>query len=70
MTNTIQLQGIGKTNATQVQNLNVGDTVVWNFGHTSQVTGFIKETKTQLIVELDGNHTRRLAKTRLIGIAA
>lgn len=70
MTATIQLQGIGKTNATQVQNLKVGDTVIWNFGHTSKVTGLVKETKTQLIVELDGDHTRRLAKTRLIGVAA
>jgi hypothetical protein len=70
MTNTIQLQGIGKTNATQVQNLKIGDTVVWNFGHTSKVTGFVKETKAQLVVQFDGDHTRRLAKARLIGIAA
>ncbi len=69
MTATIQLQGIGTTKATQVQNLKVGDTVVWNFGHTSKVTGFVKETKAQLIVEFDGDHTRRLAKARLIGVA-
>lgn len=69
-TQTIQLQSFGRCPAKPVAELQIGDTVVWNFGATSKVTGFVRETKAQLIVEFTdkhGVHERRMGKTRLIG---
>ena len=70
MTNpTIHLQYVGAYPAKPVQDLKIGETVVWNFGSTSKVTGFIRETKAQLIVEFTdehGTHERRMKKTRLV----
>ena len=72
MTNaTIQLQSFGRCPAKPVSELQIGDVVVWNFGATSEVTGFIRETKAQIVVQLTdkhGVHERRMGKSRLIGI--
>ena len=71
---TINLQGIGSQNATLVSNVKVGDTLVWNYGYTSEVVGIAKETKAQIIFLLKSNgdgvvRERRLAKSTLVAVA-
>ena len=69
----IQLQGIGKKQATQAENIKVGNTLIWNFGATARVTAIIKETEKQIVIEeqyTDGKiYQRRLNKNRLVAIA-
>ena len=72
---TIQLQGIGKTEARSVNNLKVGDVIMWNYGYTSEVVN-IEESgtgKTRILLlksNTDGiTRSRRLANTRLVAIA-
>ncbi len=65
----VQLISVGHYPAKPAGELQIGDTVVWNYGATSTVTGFIKETKKQMVVELTdryGVHQRRMNKSRLI----
>lgn len=67
------LQGLGSVPALEVKNLEIGDTVLWNYGGASKVTGFGAGTKCFSDVELeqieDGHkYTRRLKKDRLVGV--
>lgn len=68
----IQLQGIGKRAATEAKNIKVGDTLIWNFGSTSQVIGveFSKTGKTLTITTIAGGkqYERRLGAERLVAI--
>ena len=74
---TIQLQGLGQVNAKQAQDFSIGETMMWNFGYTSEILEIVKETKTQIIFKLNsicsmGKNTgfigeRRLKKQRLVG---
>ena len=69
---TIQLQEIGTVTAKPAQDLKVGDVTVWNFGGTAKVLSIVKETAkfiTFQIEESTGVYTRRLKKSRLVGVA-
>lgn len=68
---TIHLQGIGKHPAIEAQELKVGDVTVWNYGGMNKITGVVKETASFITFELEtrnGRATRRLKKTRLVGV--
>jgi len=68
----IQLQGIGRKQATKAENIKVGNTLIWNFGETSKVTAILKETEKQIVIEEEyksgKRYERRLGKNRLIAI--
>lgn len=70
---TIQLQSIGRRNATEAKNIKVGDTLIWNFGYTTKVLEIVKETACTIVIrtlnEFNGNtYERRLGKERLVAI--
>lgn len=71
---TIQLQGIGKHPATEAKNIQIGNTLVWNFGATSTVKAieFSKTGKTLTITTISGSdgkeYQRRLGAERLVAI--
>lgn len=71
----IHLQGnYGTQKAIQSKDLKNNDVVIWNFNYKTKVSRILRETKTQVIVELepinyDGKtHQRRLGKNRLIAV--
>ena len=69
MTQTTHLQGIGSHTAKQAQDFSIGETMVWNYGGTSIVTGITKNTPAFITFEIESNgktYTRRLNKTRLV----
>ena len=71
MTQSIQLQHIGKVEAIQAGDLKAGMQMMWNFGHTSTVVAIEKETAksiwiTEKINQSDFTITRRFTKTRLV----
>ena len=70
----IQLQGVGRRPAINTAKLNIGDTIVWNFGYKSKVVG-IHPTKSgkQINFDLkslqDGEiRTRRMGSDRLVAV--
>lgn len=70
---TIQLQVIGLVKATEAVNLKVGDVTVWNFGATEKVIDILKPTTAFVNIVIENVRTgtvgtRRLKKTRLVGI--
>ena len=71
MTNSIQLQAIGKVNALAAGNVKIGTTLLWNFGSTSKVVAIPRQTNKSIwiteVSEKGNTYTRRFLKTRLIG---
>jgi len=71
MKNSIQLQSIGRVNATPAGDIKIGTTLLWNFGATSEVIAIEKETAKSIwitcVSERGNTYTRRFLKTRLIG---
>tara|TARA_R110002020_G_scaffold115102_1_gene264719 strand:- start:4481 stop:4702 length:222 start_codon:yes stop_codon:yes gene_type:complete len=71
MKNTIQLQYVGRVNATPAGDIKVGTTLRWNFGATSKVVSIPRQTEKSIwitsISEEGNEHTRRFLKTRLVG---
>lgn len=70
---TIQLQSIGKRKATEAKNIKVGDTLIWNFGHTEKVTSisYSKSRKTmflEIMCESGWTGIRRISTERLVAI--
>jgi hypothetical protein len=70
MTQAIHLQGIGLFTAKPAADLKVGDTMVWNFGGTSEVVAMRQKGKSVYITERtkDGKEwpERRFLGTRLV----
>jgi hypothetical protein len=50
MNKTIHLQGIGKVQATEAENLKLGSVLVWNFGNKSKVVDIMPRGKKQLTI--------------------
>jgi hypothetical protein len=77
MTATVQLQSVGRFPAMPAGEVKVGQKLAWNFGYTSEVTAILKETKSQVILEmvsLNGSHKgtvwqKRMGKARLVAVA-
>lgn len=70
---TVQLQGIGSVSAKQAGELSIGEVTVWNFGGMETVKKVEKETSAFITFIMDTGHgefTRRLKKSRLVGVAA
>lgn len=70
---TIQLQQIGTKQAKPAGDLKAGDVTVWNFGFTETILSVVKETAKTVWLEIRSDksgtiHTRRLLKTRLVGV--
>lgn len=70
---TIQLQSIGRKNATEAKNIKVGDILIWNFGETEKVTSidYSKTGKTMflgIICKSGWTGTRRISIERLVAI--
>lgn len=70
---TIQLQRIGRMEATEAINIKKGDTLIWNFGCTEKVLDIIKETEKTILIDIicesGYRSTRRLNKNSLVAIA-
>ena len=70
MSNTIQLQHIGRVKAIPAGQLKKGMQMMWNFGETSTVQAITKETtKSIWVTEISKSgreYNRRFAKTRLV----
>lgn len=68
----LHLQGIGEQNATEAQNVKVGDVLVWNYGYTSTVKSIStnKSGKTLLFTtESNGKiYQRRVNINRLLAV--
>ena len=69
MTNTVQIQSVGKVAGKPAGELQVGDTTVWNYGYTHKVARIVRETKAQITIEFEGGWQKRMGKTRLVAIA-
>ena len=79
MTQTVQLQSVGNIEAKEAQEFKIGESMMWNFGYTSEILSVIKETKTQIIFGMNSvdpsgksngqTYERRLKKNRLVAIA-
>lgn len=74
MEKSIQLQDVGKRHAINTAELQIGDTILWNFGYKSQVVG-IHPTKSGKQIDFDLKstedevvRTRRMGRNRLVAI--
>ena len=70
----IQLQGIGKRQAINTAELQIGDIILWNFGYKSQVVG-IHPTKSGKQINFDLKslqngeiNVRRMGGERLVAV--
>ena len=70
MTNTVQIQSVGRVAGKPAGELKPGDLTVWNFGYTHTVVRIVRETKAQVIVEFDGGWIKRMGKTRLVAMVS
>jgi len=71
MTQSIQLQHIGRVNAIPAGQLKKGMQMMWNFGETSTVKEITKETAksvwvTEIADKSGREYNRRFSKTRLV----
>lgn len=73
---TVKLIGVyGQQKAKQVQELQIGDTIKWNYGYTSEVVELIpSKTGKTYTVKLKSNESgtigdRKMGATRLVAIA-
>lgn len=69
--NAMRLQSIGNVLGTPAMEIKKGDTLMWNFGHTSLVSDILKETPKMLVINEICNgklYERKLSKTRLVCI--
>lgn len=67
--NSMRLQGIGIVLGVPASEIKEGDFLVWNFGHTSEVTKILKETAktvTLEVIESGKKYERKLTKTRIV----
>lgn len=70
------LIGVGKQHAKVASDFKVGDTMMWNYGDTSNVIGIANETPKTITFHLEDNgevcstqgntYTRKFMKNRLI----
>jgi len=70
--NATWLQGLGHALGKKAEDIKIGDVLVWNYGATSKVIGFVKETAKFITVEIEcksGVFERRLKKDRIVAIA-
>jgi len=68
MTNTVQIQSVGKVAGKPAGELQVGDKTIWNFGYQHTVVRIVRETKAQIVIEFDGGWQKRMGKTRLVAV--
>jgi hypothetical protein len=71
--NSMRLQSIGVVLGTPAKEIKVGDTLMWNFGSTSEVVEIVKETAKTIVVKTkpedsDKVYERRFNKSRLVCI--
>jgi hypothetical protein len=70
MTQSIHLQGIGQFTAKPAADLQVGDTMVWNYGSTSKVLTLRTKGKSIFVTEQDDSGKvwpeRRFLNSRLV----
>ena len=67
----VWLQRIGFCPAVQAKDLVIGDVLVWNYGATSTITRFIKDTPKSRFLEVKASgklYTRRLRKDTYVAI--
>ena len=72
MTNSIQLQSVGRVHAIPAGQVTVGTLLLWNFGHSSTVKAITKETEKSIwfttLTDNGNTYNRRFVKTRLIAV--
>lgn len=69
----LHLQGIGEQNATQAQNIKVGDVLIWNYGFTETVTSIEQSKSGKMLyfsISCPSGYigTRRITKNRLVAV--
>lgn len=69
----IKLQAIGEVPAIKAEEIKVGDTLVWNFGHSYDVVSIQEASPKFLYIEERDQKTgkvyqRRIKKNRLVGV--
>ena len=74
-TTTVTLIGYGLAPAVQAQNLQIGQTTVWNYGYKYTITAIEPKAKTQVIVTMvDVNtgteYNKVMSRTRLVALKA
>lgn len=70
---TIQLQSIGRVNASLAQDITQGTVLMWNFGETSTIVEIVKQTAKTITVKERSDRSgtiyeRRFTKTRKVAI--
>lgn len=69
---TIQLQGIGRLEASFASSIKAGDILIWNFGSEEKVLSIEKENDKTIWAKIEGERgyvaVRRMLKTRLVAI--
>jgi hypothetical protein len=67
---TIRLQQLGTFKANEAKEIKIGDTLVWNFGETSEVTEIVKETEKSIFIKEKSKsgkiYERRFSKDRAV----
>jgi hypothetical protein len=74
----IQLQGVGKVQATEAENLKIGSVLRWNFGAKTTVKNIMPRGKKQLTIIEEyvdyygkiATSYRNVSRTRLIAFAS
>lgn len=67
---TLTLQGVGHVVGTPAGDLAAGDSLMWNFGHISEIIEIVKQTEKTIVIKVrcrsgyEGE--RRLLKKRLV----
>lgn len=73
ITTTTHLQGVGRVPAIAANDLQIGDTIIYNFGYRSTVCGITAKGKTQLVVHTvahnGGFYQSVMNRTRLVAVA-
>lgn len=75
ITPTVTLIGYGLAPAVQAQNLQIGQTTVWNYGYKYTITAIEPKAKTQVIVTMVDVNTAKvwtkvMSRTRLVALKA
>lgn len=73
--NTTHLQGIGRVPAIAANDLQIGDTIIYNYGHRAIICGITPRGNSQLVVTTAGTkgsfgfYRSVINRTRLVAVA-
>ena len=71
MKQSIQIQAVGRVEAKPAVDFKIGESMMWNFGGTTEILRIVRETAKMIIYELQGEndtHERKFKKDRLVAI--